>query len=191
MKTWRLLCMLAMLGPGAGWAAEGDLPYRTSGLYLGLGAGYSDLELKAPPVNVSGGDFGYKIFAGYRFPQAFLPWGINVALEAAWVDLGEATEDVPGARLSLALDGFTGYAVGYFPITRRIEFFGKAGVSAWSAEFGVDGATQDKKDATDLALGLGFAIQTGGQLGFQIELEGYDALDGALLASVSVAYQFK
>lgn len=191
MKAWRLLCTLALLAPPGVWAAEGDLPYRTSGWYLGAGAGYSDLELKAPPVSVSGGDFAYRIFTGYRFPQAFLPLGLNLALEAAWADLGEASEDAPGSKLALAIDGFEGYVVGYFPLTRRIEFFGKAGAYLWDAEFAANGATQDKKDGTDLALGIGFAYQTGGQLGLQLELQGYDVLDGALLATASLTYQFK
>ncbi|MGI9343365.1 MAG: outer membrane beta-barrel protein [Gammaproteobacteria bacterium] len=191
MKTWRLVCLMAVLAPGVAWAAEGDLPYRTSGFYLGLGAGYSDLELKAQPVNVSGGDFGYKAFAGYRFPRAFLPWGINIALEAAWADLGEVTDDAPGARLALAVDGFVGSIVGYVPITHRFELFGKAGAYVWDAELAANGVTQDKDDGTDLALGVGIGYHTGGGLGFQAELEGYDLLDGALLASVSVTYQFK
>lgn len=191
MRSWRLLCALAVLAPARIWAAEGDLPYRTSGWYLGAGAGYSDLELEAPPVRVSGGDFAYRIFTGYRFPRGFLPFGLNLALEAAWADLGEATEDVPGSSLALSIDGLEGYLVGYFPMTRRIEFFGKAGVYVWDADFSADGLTQDKKDGTDLALGIGFAIQTGGQLGMQFELQGYDALDGALLAAASLTYQFK
>ncbi len=61
----------------------------------------------------------------------------------------------------------------------------------WDAEFAADGATQDKKDGTDLALGIGFAYQTGGQLALQLELQGYDVLDGALLATGSLIYQFK
>jgi len=190
MKTLTVLVAGALLSAPA-WAAEGDLPYRTPGPYLGVGAGYSDLELKNDPINVSGGDFGYKLFGGYRFPRAFLPWGINVGLEAAWVDLGEVTDGVPGTSLALAVDGFNGYFVGFFPLTRRIELIGKLGVYAWDAELNANGVTEAKNDGTDLAWGVGFAIQTGGQLGAQIELEGYDVLDGALLATASITYQFK
>jgi len=191
MRAWQLLCVLALMAPGASWSAEGDLPYRTAGFYVGLGGGYGDMELKQAPIDISGGDFGYKIFAGYRFPRAFLPWGINAALEVAWVDLGEVTQAEPDTELALTLDGFTGYVVGYVPITRRFEFVGKAGIIGWDGELAANGTTQDKDDGADLALGIGIGYLTGGPLGFQAELEGYDVLDGALLATVSMTYQFK
>lgn len=186
-----LLLTILFLYSITAWTAEGDLPYRTSGIYLGLGAGYSNQELEHDPVNVSGGDFGYKVFGGYRFPRAFLPWGINLGLEAAWSDLGEVTEDVPGAKLALAIDGFEGYLVGFLPLTRRVELLAKAGAVVWDADLASDGVTQAQNDGTDLALGIGFALQTGGKLGAQVELEHYGLLDGALLATVSVTYQFK
>lgn len=191
MKAWLRACaVLAFLAPQA-WAAEGDLPYRTSGLYLGVGAGYSQLELDQPPLEVSGGDFGYKLLAGYRLPRGFLPWGINVGLEAAWMDLGEITEDLPAGRLALESSGVTGYLVGFIPITRRIELLGKVGAYVWDAELSADGVTRDKSDGTDLAFGIGFGFNTGGQLGAQIEVESFDMLDGGLLASASITYQFK
>jgi len=190
MKALTLLAAATLLSAPA-WAAEGDLPYRSPGFYFGAGAGYSDMELKNDPVNVSGGDFGYKLFGGYRFPRAFLPLGINLAVEAAWLDLGEVTADLSGTELALAVDGFEAYVVGFVPLTRRIELFGKAGVLAWDAELAADGVTEAQDDGTDLALAIGFALQTGGPLGAQIELESYDLLDGALLATASITYQFK
>ena len=191
MRALTVACAALLLVPTLTWAAEGDLPLRTSGFYLGLGAGYSSIELKNDPVNVSGGDFGYKAFGGYRFPRAFLPWGINVGLEAAWVNLGEATENVQGAELALAVDGFAGYFVGFIPITRHFELVGKAGVYAWDGDLALGGSTQEKDSGTDFALSIGLAYQGGGQLGFLLEVEGYDMVDGALLASASVTYQFK
>jgi hypothetical protein len=191
MKTPQLLGVLALTIPALASAAEGDLPRRTSGWYFGAGGGYSTLELQQEPLNISGGDFSYKFLGGYRFPRAFLPWGINIGFEAAWVDLGEVDEDAPGANLSLAVDGFEGYLVGWFPMSRSFELFGKAGVYAWDAQFAVNGTVEDKNDGTDIALAVGVAYQTGGQLGFQLELEGYDLFERALMATASVLYQFK
>lgn len=190
MKAVTVVAATVLLS-APGWAAEGDLPYRTSGLYLGIGVGYSDLEFDNPPLGVSGGDFAYKILGGYRFTPGFLPWGMTVALEAAWLDLGEATDDLPGAEFGLSLDGLEGNLVAYLPLTRNIDLFGKAGVMRWDAELSVNGATVDDNDGTDLTGGIGLALQTGGAFGAQLEIQGYDMLDGAMLGSLSFTYQFK
>jgi hypothetical protein len=185
------ILLMALLLSAPARAAEGDLPHRTPGFYVGAGIGYSDLELDNGPIQVSGGDFAYRLSAGYRFPAAFLPWGINVAAEAAWVDLGEVDDNALGSRLGLAVDGFDGAIVAYVPLKRRVEAFGRLGMMLWDAEFTADGAQRDRDDGTDLAWGVGVALQTGGQLAAQLEVQGYDVLDGALLGTVTVIYQFK
>ena len=172
-------------------AAEGDLPYRTSGFYLGGSLGYSNQELKQDPVNLSGGAMGWKALGGYRFPQAFLPWGVHVGLEAAWVSLGEAEETVLGSKLTLKTRGIEGYFVGMIPLTRRLELVGKAGAISWDADLEADGVKQDSADGTDLALSIGLAYHTGDQLAAQFDIESFDLLDGAYMASLSLLYQFK
>jgi len=180
-----------ILIPCALWAAQGDLPLRTSGFYAGIGGGYSQADLKHGSVEVSGGDVSYKVLAGYRFPKAFLPFDMSAAIEGAYVDLGESDDQSLGSELDLAIKGFDLYAVGFLPIARRWDLFGKAGVYFWDAEFSVDGALQDDDTGTDLAFALGLSYQTDGGFGAQVEIEAFDMLDGVWAAFVSATYQFK
>lgn len=192
MNGLRVVTAVAACLPLVAWSAQGDLPARTSGVYLGVGAGYSQVDLETSVTDIGGNDFAYKVFAGYRFPQVWLPWDISVAIDAAYVDLGEATDDQLGAQFGLELDGFDVSAVGILPVTRYLDVFGKLGVYVWDATLTVDGATTlDEDSGSDLAYGIGLAYQTGGQWGVQAEIEGYDVLDGALSGSVSFTYQFK
>jgi len=186
-----LATVLLMTAPIVAIAAEGDLPHRTSGFYVGGALGYSTQEVNRDPIDVSGGAFAWKALGGYRFPQGFLPWGIHVGLEAAWVNLGEVEESSLGSELAINTRGIEGYFVGMIPLTRKFELIGKVGAISWDAELEVDGTKQDDTDGTDLALGIGLAYHTGDQVAAQFEIESFDLLDGAYLASVSLLYQFK
>ena len=186
-----LAAFMLLSAPLMAIAAEGDLPYRTSGFYVGGSLGYSNQELNQDPIELSGGTFSWKALGGYRFPQGFLPWGIHVGLEAAWVSLGEIDENRLGSKLTLKTQGVEGYFVGMIPLTRKFELVGKAGAISWDADLEVDGVRQDDADGTDLALAIGIAYHTGDQVAAQFEIESFDLLDGAYLASVSVTYQFK
>jgi len=186
-----LAVLLLLTPPISAIAAEGDLPYRTSGFYIGGSLGYSNQELNQAPVDVSGGAFGWKALGGYRFPQGFLPWGIHVGLEAAWVSLGEAEETKLGSKLTLDTRGIEGYFVGMIPLTSKLELVGKAGAIAWDTDLKADNVKQDSADGTDLALSIGLAYHTGDQVAAQFDIESFDLLDGAYMASVSVTYQFK
>ena len=95
------------------------------------------------------------------------------------------------SKLALKTQGVEGYFVGMIPLTRKFELVGKAGAIYWDAELEVDGVRQDDADGTDLALAIGIAYHTGDQVAAQFEIESFDLLDGAYLASVSVTYQFK
>ena len=187
----KLLCWSALLIPLAGWAAKGDLPARTQGFYLGLGGGLSVLDLDSGGLNISGTDFGWKGLLGYRLPGASLPWGMNVALQGAYVDLGDVYDQAGGSDFNYDLNGWDFAAVGYFPMTRRWELMTKVGVYAWDTKINRDGVRLGNYHGTDWSFGLGGAWETGTPWALQAEVEYFDVYDGAWLFSVSGIYQFK
>lgn len=191
MNICRTLCLIFALIPLAGWAERGDLPVRTTGWYAGFGAGFSQMELSSGPVDISGSDFGYKLFGGYRFPRAFLPWGVNVALQAAYVQPGDIYDQSVGSDFNLDIDGIDLAAVGILPISRNWEFFGKAGAFLADTKVSADGIVLSNSSDTELSLGIGFAWQTGTPFGVQVELENFGVADGVWLTTVSGTYQFK
>lgn len=192
MNKLRIFAALATCCiPLVTWSAPGDLPKRTSGWYLGAGAGYGQTDVDVGVANVSASDFAYKIFAGYRLPQIWLPWDISIGLDAAYVDLGEGNDGQLGGQFGLELDGWDVSAVGFLPITSRFDVFGKLGIYVWDATLTANNTLLDEDSGSDVSYGIGLAYQTGGQWAAQVELEGYEVLDGALTGSVSVTYQFK
>jgi hypothetical protein len=188
LAVFLVLCLL----PFTLWAEQGDLPWRTSGFYAGGGLGYNQVDLKTEQLKISGGDLSYTLFAGYQFPQySFLPFDTFFALEGGYMDLGTIDDQALGAKFELDVHGFDLYAVGYLPVTRRIDLFGKAGVFLWDAKVKADGATVDDDDGTDLAVGVGIEYRTGKAYSARLTVESLDMLDGAWVATLAGTYQFK
>lgn len=187
----RLLPIVLLVAPGSVWAEQGDLPYRTAGLYVGIGGGFSAIEMKSGEIRVDDDDLATKLTLGYRLEKDFSRLGINLAVEGAYLDLGSIEDRSLGADLDLEADGFSLHAVAYFPITRRWDIIGKAGVYAWDAELEIEGVEIDDDSGTDLAGGFGASFNTGTALGFRVEFESFDMLDGAWAATISGTYQFK
>ena len=188
LAVFLVLCLL----PFTLWAEQGDLPRRTSGFYAGGGLGYNQVDLKTEQLKISGGDLSYKLFAGYQFPQySFLPFDTFFALEGGYMDLGTIDDQALGAKFELDVHGFDLCAVGYLPVTRRLDLFGKAGVFLWDAKVKADGATVDDDDSTDLAVGVGIEYRTGKAYSARLTVESLDMLDGAWVATLAGTYQFK
>jgi hypothetical protein len=193
MKRITILLLVLVALPVSVRADQGDLPFRTKGFYLGAGLGISQVEMSAGPVIIDSGDTATKMFVGYRLPYS--PRGINIALEGAYMDLGNAHDTPMDSTISLKVDGFDLSALAYFPITRRWDMFAKTGAYFWDAELngwvpGAPGFT-DSDSGTDLALGFGAAFNTGTALGLRLEVNRLSLLDGAWVGLVSGFYQFK
>lgn len=192
MKTIFSSLLLFIVGCGVTWAEQGDLPRRTSGFFVGGGLGYSDVDLQNDQLKLGGGDFAYKVFAGYQFPQySFMPFDTFFALEGGYTDLGQIDEDALGASFELDVDGFDVYLTGYLPITRSLDLVGKAGIYLWDATLTANGGRVDDDDGSDLALGLGLEYRSGKAYSARITIESFGMLDGGWLATLAGTWQFK
>ncbi len=194
-------------------------PYDGPGPFIDPAAHVTDPE---------GTDFALKLFGGWR-------WGRHLGVELGWVDLGTAEDsfsyqipqiDRAGGVIrpvqdrqidtEVEIDGLQVYLVGYWPLGKSLELFGKVGMLAWDRdslvideiavltpvdqptvpEIRLDGepftqiAVSD--DGEDLALGAGVNIAAGERISLRGEFEWFDIEDTsqAWLASVSLLYAF-
>ena len=165
--------------------------------YLGGSIGQSDIDDQIATGLITGGsvdgtDSAFKIFGGYMFNRHF-------GLEAAYVDLGEATYSgnflglpVTGGRVELS--GVNISALGALPIGERFSLFGKIGLFMWDAEAsdttgGVPFSAQ--QDGTDLSFGIGLGYQFTRNLGVRAEWEMFTTEDAeSSLISVGLLWRF-
>lgn len=174
----------------------------------------STVQYKWSTNTFAGDDLGYRAFVGARVGRYF-------AVEGGYLNLGEPesnfnyhipsyppgptcigppsgscvrppTDDV--LRLQDAIDGYEVYGLGMFPVTERLELFGKLGVFRWKSRFtATDSIAQlqppnppkvpvititptepVKSDGVDLAFGGGVNFKMSGNFLLRVEGAWYD-----------------
>ncbi|MEX0958544.1 MAG: outer membrane beta-barrel protein [Burkholderiales bacterium] len=176
------IALLAMLGMGIAPAAA-----QGTGFYVGAGAGQTSSDLCSDPafagLSCDDKDTGIKVFGGYNF----LP---NFGVEAAWIDLGEASVSGPGGSGKVSVDGYQIAGVGILPINPQFDVFGKVGFYMWDAEL-TSTFGNASEDGTDLMFGFGGAWNFTPQLSLRAEWERFDVDDeDADLLSASIVFKF-
>lgn len=144
-------------------------------------AGASVIQTYVDDFGLDDDTTGGKIYGGYRFNEYF-------AVEASYFDFGELENRVS----SLEIDGFGISAVGSYPVTSKLEIFGKLGVQYWDADARgpiVQGLNDDSD--TDAFYGIGVRYSITDSISIQAEAERYEIEDIDLdAASIGVSYKF-
>jgi OOP family OmpA-OmpF porin len=193
MKAGKLFAA-ALLGLGAAMASS---QAWAQGFYMGASFGKIDADSgNAVPAlissgSVDGSDNGIKLFGGFAFNK-------NIAVEMAFVDLGELTYSgtyfgTPVANGTLETSGFNFAAVGSIPLNPSFSLFGKLGLFFWEAEASdVTGGFPFVQtiDDVDVSYGFGASFQFNRNFGMQVEWEQYEAADSISLLSLGVVYRF-
>ena len=148
------------------------------GIYVGGALGQSASGLDSGNVNYTDHDLGWQVFAGVR------PFKL-VALEAAYLDLGEAKSGGSSARTK----AFGGYVLGFLPIP-VVDIYGKLGLVSRHT----DGSTPFYSFSTsgaDLALGAGVQMHFG-PVAARLEYQAIDASEAKTpsMLSIGVSYTF-
>lgn len=120
-------------------------------------------------------DIGLKIFAGSGINQ-------NLAVELAWVDLGEIKGSAPGGPARLKVDGVQVAALGILPLNPRWRAFGKLGLYLWDL-------SASRVGGTDNVLGGGAVWNTARGLDVRFEWERF-FIDGGDMDMLSAGVQF-
>lgn len=172
-----------------------------SGGYFGAGVGRTSLS---DYCSDTGGialdscddkDTAFKVFGGYRFTR-------NVAVEAAYVDLGKyrASGSGPAFNVETKVTGVTAQAVGIVPFGNEFSLMGRIGAIFWDlSTSGTSGGFPGRLDdnGVDLALGAGVQYKFARNFGVRADLDYYPNLgnnktgeDNVTAASIGVVFLF-
>ncbi len=146
-----------------------------------IGSFYAGASIGLTDVDVSGFDKGRSIalVGGYRMLE-------NLALEASYIDLGEA-DDGPW---TIEADGFNFAAVGILPINDQFEVFGKLGLFAWDASVHYSGYGQvESDDGIDLSIGFGATLELTPEFSLVAEYQHFE-LDSDDVSNISVGARY-
>lgn len=165
--------------------------------YLGASIGQSDIddEVAAGLISsgpVDGKDTAWKLYGGYMLNR-------NFGIEAAYVDLGEATYSGdffgdPVTDGKVKVTGFNIAGIGKLPISEQFSLFGKLGLFIWEVEASdiTAGAPfSTAADGTDLSFGVGAGYDFTPNLGVRAEWELFktDDVDASLI-SIGLVWRF-
>ena len=142
-------------------------------------------------------DTSFKIFGGYRFTR-------NVAVEAAYVDLGSVreTRSFLGSPVDIKVDGtgVTLQAVGIVPFGNEFSVMGRVGAIFWDlkSSASVSGISDSTSDTgVDIALGIGAQYKFAPNFGVRADLDYYPNLgnnntgeDDVKAISIGVVFLF-
>jgi len=170
-----LLFVLMLVGPCSANPANA---------YLGVGIGDSYID-----QDIFGeSDTAYKIFAGLQLHP-------NFAVEAAYMDLGQPVEDFFGFRQEYDVWAVALWAKGIWPVTQRIDLFGKLGFAHWeydkTTSFSGSLPSTTSKSANDFGWGIGIGFDVGEKWMIPVEYEQISGdIDKAGVFSISAMYKF-
>ena len=158
--------------------------------YIGLGIGSA--SYKVDLTSLGGGDIddkgtGTKLYGGYSFNKYF-------AAEAAIYNFAEASvgaaEVSPGDFFSgaVSMKGVGVYAVGMYPVSKKVNLMAKLGMLSWDADLRVD-EISGTNDGTDVAFALAASYGFTKELLAVAEWELFDS-DNPELSMLSVGFKF-
>ena len=158
--------------------------------YVGIGIGSA--SYKADLTSLRGGNIddngtGTKLYGGYSFNKYF-------AAEAAVYNFAEASvgavETINGDLLggSVSMKGVGAYAVGMYPVSKKVNLMAKLGVLSWDADLQVNNNTATN-DGTDVAYALASSYGFTKELLVTAEWEFFDS-DNPELSMLSLGFRF-
>ena len=152
-----------------------------NGIYLGAGVGQSGVSyedaVEGIDVDFDANATAFKAIAGWRF----LDW---LAVEANYVDLGSADDNLAGEKVETDINGISLAAVGFLPIG-PVDLFAKVGAINWNADLETESFGSLSDDGTDLNYGVGAQFRVW-SLSLRAEYERFDISDADTVDMVSL-----
>ncbi len=185
MKKISVITLLTLFLTGYAMQSSADA-------YIGLGVGST--AYKVDLSSLGGRSFddkttGTKFYGGYAFNKYF-------ALEASYYNFAEASvgalETDPGSGVFVSASanskGFAGYAVGMYPVSKKVNLMAKLGVLSWTTDLEFNNTT-GSNSGTDIAYGLVASYAFTKQILAVAEWEGFNS-DNPELSLLSVGFRF-
>jgi len=172
-----LYCLtLGLVLAGAGVAAQAAEAGRG---YVSLYIGQTEVDFDINNVSVEGDDTAFRIGGGYRVNQ-------NFAIEGFYIDNGEADDTVFGVvDVSVESTAFQFQGVGFLPVSRTVDLYGKVGLGIWDSEFSAAGFGDEDDDGIDLVFGLGASFKLSKDIDLRAEYE-FAEFDDADITTIMV-----
>lgn len=127
-------------------------------------------------------DYGYKIFGGARVSP-------NLAFEAAYMDMGEATASTSISDRTLGVTGLNFSVLGIWPVSKSFELFGKAGWMFWEAESkNLTTGSSATVDDSDMNFGFGANFNVNETFALRAEFERFHNLSYESDAETPVSF---
>jgi len=150
-------------------AALAESPFYVGG---SIGQSYVEEDNVLPGEDFDDEDFGFKVFAGYRFHK-------NFAVEFDYLDYGDPDDNILGIDIEIEdLYAVALYGVGILPLSDQFELFVKLGGAYWDGKakattvMGLSASSSE--DGTELAYGLGASFAFTDQYAVRVEYEEID-----------------
>jgi len=142
--------------------------------YAGLSFGQSkvnDFCDEFTGVSCDDSDTALKVFGGAKLNK-------NFALEASYIDLGEAivTDDID--TFTAEVTGLNLSAVGIIPASDSVDIFGKVGLLLWDLKLALSGTFNDSisEDGTDISFGFGANFNVNETFAIRAEFEKFNSI---------------
>jgi opacity protein-like surface antigen len=156
--------------------ASTPAPAQELGWFAGLGIGYLKADEACPGASAGAGcddkATTWKIFGGYQF-NPYLGFELGLS------DMGDWPASVAGLGAATAkFRVFEMTLVGTYPLSKRFDVYGKAGVFMWDAdlEFPAGVAGGADADGNDYTYGLGLRVHVTPNAALRLEWQRYNNL---------------
>lgn len=156
--------------------ATASAPAQDLGWFAGLGIGYlkADDECPGAAVGAACDDKAtvWKMFGGYQF-NPYLGFELGLS------DMGDWPASVAGLGAATAkIRVFEVVLVGIYPLSTRVDVYGKAGVFTWDGdfEFPAGAAGGADADGNDYTYGLGLRVHVTRNAALRLEWQRYNNL---------------
>lgn len=119
-----------------------------------------------PSVSCDDSDTAFKIYGGSKINP-------NLALEVAYIDMGEAVATDGFVTLTSEVTAFNFSALGIIPVSETVDLFGKVGLLFWDAKFSASGnfSGSISEDGTDIGFGFGANIAVNEKFSLRAEFQ--------------------
>jgi OOP family OmpA-OmpF porin len=151
------------------------------GFYAGAGLGVTQIEDEEEGESFKDSPFGWKIYAGYDFNE-------NFAVEGAYLNSGEAEDDVLGEAVKVELTAFVVSAIGLVPVGESAQIFGKIGYYDGEEDITAFGITFSDDDS-GLTAGAGVRFKMSDNVALRADFDWFDT-DIDTVWSLGVGVQF-
>ena len=152
---------------------------------VGASAARASVNVQDTLTNVDGDADGWRLFGRYMFSK-------NFGIESGYSTLGTPDDNSLPSGWEVESDSFDLYAVGAYPVTERLDLFGKIGAARWNTEIEESETSESSTNSLDLAVGIGGEFDLTKKFAIRGEFSWFDE-DAPVesMISLSGVYSFK